>query len=213
MSIADNRETTYSTTQHQGFFHTMLHDVRKSMRGDVHTVDGIRKEMNSALHKNEKLIDVLTQHHSYIKESVVVCIDRDAQDSERQFHLDRLLQLLEMHAKAEEQTLYKILMSSSEKLPRIDASVAQDEHDLTYQLANDLRDMHFQALWTEDVEAKCLVLCEIIVNHFKKEEEEIFQLAKECIKSGQLNESASEYIILCENFLAMNEIRAKGIFL
>ena len=213
MSIADNRESTYSTTQHRSFFQTMLHDVRKSLRGEVHSIPVIRQEMSAALHKNAKLIDVLTQHHSYIKESVVVCLDQVAQDSERQFHLDRLLQLLEMHAKAEEQTLYKLLMASSEKLPRIDASVAQDEHDLTYQLADDLRDMHFQSLWTEDVEAKCLVLCELVVNHFKKEEDEIFPLAKVCINSGQLNDSAAEYISLCENFLAMTEIRAKGIFL
>lgn len=213
MTIADNRETTYSTTQHHGFFHTLMHEVRKSLRGEVHTLDDIRKEMATALRKDAKLIDVLEQHHGYIKESIVICLDRDTSDSERQIHLDRFLKLLEMHAKAEEQTLYKLLISSSEKLPRIDGALAQDEHDIAYRLADDLRDMHFQALWTEDVEAKCLVLCELVVNHFKKEESEIFPLAKECINSGQLNDSAAEYINLCENFLAMSEIRAKGIFL
>lgn len=213
MTIADNRETTYSTSVRHGFFHTMLHDVRKSLRAEPHSLVEMRKEMSIALQKNVKLIDVLKQHHDYIKESVVVCLDRDMQDSERQTHLSRLLKLLEMHAKAEEQTLYKLLMYSSEKIPRVDASIAQDEHDLLFQLADDLRDMHFEALWTEDVEAKCLVLCELVVSHFKKEEEEIFPLAKDCINSGQLNDNASEYIGLCENFLAMSEIRAKGIFL
>ena len=213
MTIADNQETTYSISVNHGFFHTLLHDVRKSLRAETHNLVEIRHEMSTALKKNAKLIDVLKDHHDYIRESVVVCLDREAQDSERQFHLSRLLKLLEMHSKAEEQTLYKLLLASSEKLPRIDASLAQDEHDIIYQLADDLRDMHFEALWTEDVEAKCLVLCELVVNHFKKEESEIFTLAKECINSGQLNDNASEYIGLCENFLAMTEIRAKGIFL
>ncbi|AZZ36692.1 hypothetical protein CIK05_07785 [Bdellovibrio sp. qaytius] len=213
MTIADNRETTYSTSRPHGFFHTMLNDVRKSLRGEAHTMTEIREQMNQALHKQAKLVDVLVQHHNYIKESVAVCLDRDVQDSEKQIHLTRLLKLLEMHSKAEEQTLYKLLIASSEKWPRIEGCLAQDEHDLLYQLTDDLRDMHFEALWTEDVEAKCLVLCELVVNHFKKEETEIFSLAKECINSGQLNDTASDYIDLCENHLAMSEIRAKGIFL
>ena len=213
MTIADNQETTYSTSNRNGFFHTMLHDLRKSLRGEAHTLAEIRQEMNAALRKQTKLIDVLKDHHNYIKESLVVCLDRDIEDSEKQIHLDRLLKLFEMHAKAEEQTLYKLMIASSEKLPRVDASLAQDEHEIIYQLADQLRDMHFQSLWTEDVEAKCLVLCELMVNHFKKEESEIFPVAKDRINSGQLNDTAADYLNLCENYLAMSEIRAKGIFL
>ncbi|MES2803151.1 MAG: hemerythrin domain-containing protein [Bdellovibrionota bacterium] len=213
MAIADNKETTYSTSNQTGFFKNMLHDLRKSLRGEVHSIAEIRQEMNLALRKQEKLIPVLKKHHNFIKESLVVCLDREVQDSEKQLHLDRLLQLFEMHAKAEEQTLYKLLIASSEKLPRVDGSIAQDEHELIYRLTDDLRDMHFQSLWTEDVEAKCLVLCEIIMNHFKKEEVEIFPIAQERINSGQLNDMAAEYLNLCDNFLAMSDIRAKGIFL
>ncbi len=213
MTIADNQETTYSTSNRHGFFYTMLHDLRKSLRGEAHTIVEIRQEMNAALRKQTQLIEVLKDHHNYIKESLIVCLDRDARDSEKQIHLDRLLKLFEMHAKAEEQTLYKLMIASSEKLPRVDASLAQDEHEIIYQLADQLRDMHFQSLWTEDVEAKCLVLCELIVNHFKKEESEIFPVAKDRINTGQLNDTASEYLNLCENYLAMSEIRAKGIFL
>lgn len=213
MAIADNQETTYSTSDRSGFFHTMLHDLRKSLRGEAHSIAEIRQEINLALRKQTKLIDVLTEHHNYIKESLVVCLDRNAQDSEKQFHLDRLLKLFEMHAKAEEQTLYKLMIASSERLPRVDGSLAQDEHELIYQLADELHDMHFQSLWTEDVEAKCLVLCELIVNHFKKEEAEIFSVAKDRINSGQLNDMVTDYLNLCDNHLAMSEIRAKGIFL
>lgn len=213
MSIADNQETTYSTTYDYGFFQTILHDLRGSLRGQTHSLDDIRQEMTNALCDETKLFDVLKQHHDYIRESLIVCLDRNALDCEKQEHLTRLLKLFEMHAKAEEQILYKLLISSSEKYPRVHGSLAQDEHELVYKLTDDLHDMHFESLWTEDVEAKCLVLCELIVNHFKKEEEEIFLLAKECMGSSQLNDSAGKYINLCENFLAMSEIRAKGIFL
>lgn len=213
MTIADNQETTYSTSNRHGFFQTILHDLRKSLRGEVHTLAEIRQEMNAALRKQVKLIDVLKEHHNYIKESLVICLDQDSPDTEKQLHLDRLLKLFEMHAKAEEQTLYKLMIASSEKLPRVDGSIAQDEHEIIYQLADQLRDMHFHSLWTEDVEAKCFVLCELIVNHFKKEESEIFPVAKDRINSGQLNDTASDYLNLCENYLAMSEIHAKGIFL
>lgn len=213
MTIADNRETTYSTSRKGGLFHDILHDLRKSLRGDVHTVVEIRQELNRLLRKNAKLVDVLKQHHDYMKESLVICLDRDALDTEKQQHLDRLLQLFEMHAKAEEQTLYKILIASPEKDPRVEGNLAQDEHELIYQVMDDLRDMHFMSLWTEDIEAKSMMLCELIANHFKKEEEEIFPLATDRINSGQLNDMTSDYINLCDNYLGMSEIRAKGIFL
>lgn len=213
MTIADNRETTYSTARKHGMFHDILHDLRKSLRGEVHTIPEIRQELNRLLRKNAKLIDVLRVHHDYMKESLVVCLDRDTRDEEKQEHLERLLQLFEMHAKAEEQTLYKIMIASSEKNPRIEGNLAQDEHELIYQIVDELRDMHFMSLWTEDVEAKNLMLCELIANHFKKEETEIFPLANESVNSGQLNDLTSDYINLCDNYLGMSEIRAKGIFL
>lgn len=213
MAIADNRETTYSTTRKNGLFHDILHDLRKSLRGETHTVVEIRQELDRTLRKNAKLVDVLKQHHDYMKESLVVCLDHDARDEDKQKHLDRLLQLFEMHAKAEEQTLYKLLIASSEKDPRIEGTLAQDEHELIYQVMDDLRDMHFMSLWSEDVEAKSMMFCELIANHLKKEEQEIFPLATNRINSGQLNDLTSDYINLCDNYLGMSEIRAKGIFL
>jgi hypothetical protein len=213
MTIADNRESTYSTTTKHGMFHDILHDLRKSLRGEVHSLAEIRQEMSRTVRSNVKLTEVLKRHHDYMKESLVVCLDRDSADSDKQFHLDRLLQLFEMHSKAEEQTLYKLLIASSEKDPRIEGNMAQDEHELIFRVMDELRDMHFMSLWTEDVEAKSLMLCELIANHFKKEEKEIFPLANNSINSAQLNDLTGEYINLCETYLGMSEIRAKGIFL
>lgn len=213
MTIADNRESTYATTTSHGMLHEMLHDLRKSLRGEVHTVAEIRQEMNKTLRTSAKLTDVLKQHHNYIKESLVVCLDRDSSDRDKQFHLDRLLQLFEMHAKAEESTLYKLMIASPEKEPRVEGNLAQDEHELIFQVMDDLRDMHFMALWTEDVEAKSLMFCELVANHFKKEEKEIFPLAQTRLNSDELNNLTSDYINLCETYLGMSEIRAKGIFL
>lgn len=213
MTIADNQESTYATTSKHGMFHDILHDLRKSLRGEVHSLVEIRQEMSRTVRKNAKLTDVLKQHHDYMKESLVVCLDRDSSDSDKQFHLDRLLQLFEMHSKAEEQTLYKIMIASSDKDPRVEGNLAQDEHELIFQVMDELRDMHFTSLWTEDVEAKSLMLCELIANHFKKEEKEIFPLAEARINSAQINDLTSEYINLCDTYLGMSEIRAKGIFL
>lgn len=213
MTIADNSETTYSTARKYSMFHEIMHDLRKSLPGEVHTVSEIRQELDRLLRKSYKLTDLLKMHHDYIKESLVVCLDRDAHDEEKQEHLGRVIKLFEMHAKAEEQTLYKLLIASSEKSPRIEGNLAQDEHELIYQTIDDLQDMHFMSLWTEDVEAKCLMLCELIANHFKKEEIEIFVLANEAINSGQLNDLTSDYINLCDNYLGMSEIRAKGVFI
>lgn len=213
MAIADNRETTYSTVRKSSFMREILYDLRKSLRGETHSIQEIRDSMATLLRKQVGLIDVLKEHHNYIKESLAVCLDKDAKDNEKQNHLDRLLQLFEMHGKAEEQTLYKILIMSSEREARIEGNLGQDEHELIYQLMDELRDMHFQSLWTEDVEAKAVVLAELIVNHFKKEEQEIFPIAAEDVNSEKLNNLSTDYIHLCDNYLAMSEIRAKGIFL
>lgn len=213
MTIADNKESTYSTLRKNTFMRQIISDMRKTLRGEPHTMAEVRQSLNSDLRKQIPFIEVLTEHHNYLKESIVVCLDKDSSEADRQFHLDRLLQLFEMHAKAEEQTLYKMLIASPEKEARIEGNLGQDEHDLIYQVMDELRDMHYKSLWTEDVEAKVLVLSELIANHLKKEEQEIFPIAKEDISSGQLNNLAVEYLNLCDNYLGMSEIRAKGIFL
>ena len=115
MSIFDNSNSLYSTQNKSSFIQSLMLDLKKSVRGEPHSLDEIRQSMTEALRKQTPLISLLKEHHTYIKESLVVCLDRNTQDSEKQFHLKRVLELFAMHGKAEEQTLYKLMDLNSEK--------------------------------------------------------------------------------------------------
>lgn len=203
----------YSTESKTTFFKEILHELRKTLRGEAHTLSEIRESLSSEMRKQVSLIDILKEHHSYLKESLVICLDAEAKDNEKQTHLERLLVLFNMHGKAEEKTLYRLLADSPDKAVRIEANLGQDEHEVIFNLSNELRDMHFQSLWTEDIEAKAMVLAETIAHHLKKEEKDVFPLASNHISESALKEASIEYMNLCETDLSMNEIKSKGVYL
>lgn len=213
MDYQKSNQGIYSTETKKTFFKEILHELRKTLRGEAHTMAEIREALASQQRKQLSLIDLLKEHHSYIKESLVVCLDSEAQDQEKQKHLERLLILFSMHAKAEEKTLYRLLADSPNKAVRIEANLGQDEHEVIFNLANELRDMHFHSLWTEDIEAKAMVFAETITHHLKKEEKDIFPLASQHLSEAALKEISSEYLNLCDTDLSMNEIRSKGVYL
>lgn len=213
MALHNIDEKSYSTATKSSFMGDMIHDLKKSLRGSPHSLSEIKESLLELKRKQVNFIELLELHHNYLKESIVVLLDKDAIDSEKQNHLERFLLLLEMHSKAEEETLYNALVTNYEKEARLEGLLGEDEHEIAYQLADELRDMHFSSLWSEDVDAKAVALATLVAQHLKEEERHKFSVAKDDIPREEMLALAPAYIDLCENYLSLSELKAKGLFL
>ncbi len=168
------------------YFANLLHDIKVSMRGEPHSLAEIVISMEEAKRDLDDFLDLLAEHHAYLRESIIVLLDKEGEHSEKQFHLDRFLTLLEMHGHAEEATLYNCLIRNRSKDARLEGLSGRDEHLLAYQLADELRRAGFENNWSDDVNAKAKVLATLVLNHIKEEEDEMFPTAKREIPSNEL---------------------------
>ncbi|MBC7742526.1 MAG: hemerythrin domain-containing protein [Bdellovibrionaceae bacterium] len=151
--------------------------------------------------KKTGLIELIEKHHSYLKDCIAVFTNNDATIEEKQSFLYQFLHILHMHSKAEEETLYQSFIESDVRLARLEATVGQDEHNIAYQLASELRDMDFLMSYSEEVEAKAKVLATIIETHLQEEENEMLPLINECLDELEQVELANDYLNKCEDYL------------
>lgn len=151
--------------------------------------------------KKSSLIGLIEKHHSYLEDCIAVLTDSETSYEDKQKYLYQFLHILHMHAKAEEETLYAYLLEADLRQARLEGTVGQEEHNIIYQLASDLKDMNFQIAWSEEVEAKAKVLATIVEAHLQEEENEMFPLLKKAFTQMQLDELANDYLNKCEDYL------------
>lgn len=185
----------------ESFLTSTFHDIKKTLRGEPHTLAEISALLEAEAKSEVDFISLLEKHHLYLKESIVVLMDRDATGKEKQFHLDRFLRLIDMHGKAEEETLYLSLMRNQMKEARLEGFAGLDEHDLAFQLGSELYEMNFDTDWTEETDAKAKVVAALVANHIKEEESHMFPLAKKDIEKSELRLLSREYILKCREYL------------
>ncbi len=166
---------------------SILVELKNSFQADVDNKTG--------------LIEVIDKHHSYLEDCVAVLTDSETAVEDKQAYLYQFLHILHMHAKAEEETLYQTLRESDVKDARLESVVGQDEHNIIYQLASELRDLDFMVAWTEEIEAKAKVLSIIVQTHLEEEEQDMFPLIAECVSEIEIKRLASEYLAKCEDYL------------
>ncbi|CAN5666881.1 hypothetical protein BH10BDE1_BH10BDE1_15870 [soil metagenome] len=180
---------------------TLIHEIKNTLRGEPHTFSEIRYMIEDARIDETPFMDVIQQHHRFLNESIALLVDNDSTRPEKQIHLDRFLRLLEMHSKAEEQTLYRSLSRHQRHEVRREAMVGQDEHAIIEQLANELKDSDYLSEWTDDIDAKAQVLANLVANHFFEEEGVMLPLARRSLLPAEMQVLASDYLDLCEFYL------------
>ena len=146
-------------------------------------------------------VRLLKQHHDYLKESIGFLIAPDVPAADKQFHLARFLSLVAMHGKAEEETLYVALQDSDSMQARVEGFGGQDEHDLAYQLADELDEAAFEDRWNDEIAAKAKVIAGLVQNHLKEEESVMFKVAEEAIDDDALRVLALDYLDRCRVYL------------
>ena len=142
-----------------------------------------------------------------------VLMDKDAAPRNKQRHLSRFLDLLDMHGRAEEETLYRCLMRNPSKEARLEGLGGQDEHDIAYQLGQELRQLNFEFAWSESIDAKAKVVASLMANHIKEEERKMFSIAQNDIETDELRALTDEYIEKCKYYLDVAMNTPKNSFL
>jgi hemerythrin-like domain-containing protein len=183
------------------FIPDFIQSIKESFKVQPHSLEEIREQIDEDIQLNVNFLDLLEKHHDYLKECISILDDDNCIAEEKQEALSRFIHLVNMHGNAEEETLYRSLILNNVSEARLQGIGGQDEHDLAYQLADELEDMNFEYHWTEDVDAKAKVLGHLISNHIKEEENRMFTVAKKYLGKDELNLLSAEYLDRCKKYL------------
>ncbi len=168
---------------------------------DPHTLTQIRHSLIEDAQNETGLIVILQEHHYFLEESIAIIIDHSSSIPEKRFHLDRFLSLLWMHGKAEQETLYIYLQQNLEELVRLEGLAGQDEHEMAFQLRDELIVMNYKTQWNDEIAAKSRVLAVLIKNHIDLEESEVFTILKKEFNNFELEQIRIEYLTKCQSYL------------
>lgn len=171
------------------------------MQSSPHALADVRASLEKAAKDDRGFIDVLKDHHDYLDESISVLLDRNASDNSKQVQLIRFFKLLEMHGRAEQETLYPQLRQNEDMDVRLEGYVGKDEHDIAFQLEDELLQMGYLTTWNEVITAKAKVVATLVKNHIKEEESTMFPLAEQTLSEEELLNLRDEYLQKCKIYL------------
>lgn len=188
----------------------MSNFFKEIVRTEPHSLDEIRASLDQDLSDHKQLVPLLKEHHNYLEESISFLLDPEATEFEKQEHLERFFRLVQMHGKAEQETLYRHLKENSEKEARIEGFSGQSEHDIVFQLEEELNRMGYKNEWNEEIESKAKVVAGILKNHMKEEERTMFTIAESHMTEEELELLRDAYIQKCIGYFVSD--RANNIF-
>ena len=175
--------------------------LKSLMGSEPHSLESIRDSLEKSFMNDTDFISLLKEHHDYLQESISVLMDKDATDADKQSHLIRFFRLVEMHGKAEQETLYMSLKKNGEKEARLEGFGGQDEHDVAFQLEEELLAMGYLSDWNEEIAAKGKVAASLMFNHINEEESDMFPIAQNDIDEAELENMRDQYITKCKTYL------------
>jgi hemerythrin-like domain-containing protein len=182
--------------------------IQNLMGSQPHSLETIRDSLGKAFDNDTDFIALLKEHHDYLEESISVLMDNDATDADKQSHLIRFFRLLEMHGKSEQETLYISLKKNKEKEARLEGFGGQDEHDVAFQLEEELLAMGYLNDWNEEIAAKGKVVAGLVQKHIKEEESEMFPIAQNDIDESELEMLRDQYVTKCKTYLDESAVSA-----
>lgn len=149
------------------------------------------------------IIPIIENHHKYLKEYISILMNDDAAAKDKQVTASLFFSIFMMHAKAEEEILYYALKVSANKDLRQEGLHAQDEHDIAYDLIDELKLMGIGTSWSEEINSKIRVLAELLKTHIREEELVMFPLVEKMLPESKLIDLTDEYLDKCRVYLDM----------
>lgn len=143
------------------------------------------KEMSSGL------FAMISSDHDLLRESISILTGKERETLQMQRHLERFLGFLEMHAKAEEASLYSTLLRKDEV--KKDVLEALEEHGIAEYLLRELQGSGYQEQWSDEIGARAKVLAELIEHHVEEEEREFFPKVRKALSQQELAQVGETY--------------------
>ena len=126
------------------------------------------KQTASTSNSSRDIIELIVEDHKPLKKLVKIMKDSEASLPERRAAFKEFYPLLSIHARSEEQVLYKAMKEQVGL--REQAYEGDEEHSLATQVMEEVMDATDVDIWG----AKVKVLAELVEHHLKEEEEEHF---------------------------------------
>ncbi len=179
----------------------MSNFMKDLFHGEPRSLMEVEEALEVARVEKKDFFSVLKEHHQYLSESINVVTSKTATDTDKQVNLIRFFRLVEMHGKAEEETLYVHLRFNRDREARLEGYAGQDEHDLAFQLEDELLKMNYLTVWNEEIAAKAIVVANLVKAHMKEEETQMFLIAQKDMNASEIEVLREEYINKCKTYL------------
>lgn len=165
------------------------------------------KQLRFSLEEEEdetSIILILKNHHKYLKDYAFILMEKTTSYKDKLAKAPLFFTILNMHSRAEEEIFYQTLKKSTNKNVRLEGLRGQDEHDLTYELIDELKLMGAENSWSEAIDAKMHVLASLVKNHIDQEEQRIFQTVEKFIQESTLMDLTDDYLDKCKMYLDLS---------
>lgn len=148
------------------------------------------------LHKAKDILSLIKEQHDTLRESIVILTNDGADPVQKQDCLAKFINLLTMHAEAEEQTIYEVLKDI--RASELTTLEAIEEHTVAKNLVQELEDADYKSYWNSHIAAKAKVLADIVDHHAKEEEDVFFKEARALLTKEELINLGEEFEIKCK---------------
>lgn len=172
------------------------------MANSLETLKHLRQSLTDE-DDDTSVIHIMENHHKYLREYIKILNDADTDPEDKQIVAALFLCILTMHAKAEGDTFYPALRDSTNHEVRLLGIKGQDEHEIIFEIIDELRVMDYDSYWSDDVDAKIKVLTGLVSSHIKEEEKSVYPTAKKYLTEKRLIHLTNEYLEKCIMYLDM----------
>ena len=168
----------------------------------LETLKHLRQSLNDE-DDDTSVIHIMENHHKYLKEYINMLNDSGTAPEDKQALASLFLCIFQMHAHAEGDSFYPALREASSHEVRLLGIKGQDEHEIAFEIVDEIKSMDYKHYWSEDIDAKIRMLTGLIKSHIKEEESVVYPNAKRSLSEKQLVNLTNEYLKKCLMYLDM----------
>lgn len=147
------------------------------------------------------IIRLMCQHHKYLIEYIDMISSTHLNSLEKQKIVSIFLHIFAMHAKAEGDVFYPALGQAAQVTLRHEGLKGFDEHEITFEIIEELKAMNYEKNWSEEIDAKVKILAGFIKSHIQEEEKIMYPMARDHIIQTELVRLADDYLSKCKTYL------------
>lgn len=147
------------------------------------------------------IIPLMRQHHKYLNEYIDMISSTHLNSKEKQKIVSIFLHIFAMHAKAESDVFYPALAHATLVTLRHEGLKGFDEHEITFEIIEELKALNYEKNWSEEIDAKVKILAGFIKSHIQEEEKIMYPMAKDHLTKAELISLADNYLTKCKTYL------------